>query len=303
MRDPIADRDFFGYGENPPDPRWPDRARVAVSLVVNFEEGAEAAISDGDDRNEGVYEATDRIEGAADACQDTHYEYGTRVGYWRVMRCLAAHDAPATVSACGRAVQRAPWLAQDAVARGHEVSCHGWRWERHVHLDADTERQLIARTAAEIRRATGVAPVGWHTRSAPSPNTRALLAEHGGFLYDSDAYNDDLPYFTPVAGRPHLVLPYSFDTNDMHFHQASQRFVQGRDFADYVIAAYDQLWREGGHHPRMMSIGLHLRMIGRAGRIGGLETVLHHIRQTGDAWIARRDQIARHWIATFGGRA
>ncbi|WP_102223408.1 polysaccharide deacetylase family protein [Acidimangrovimonas sediminis] len=293
-------RDFLGHGAVPPDPRWPGRARVAVSIVVNFEEGAERAVSDGDAANEGVYEAIDRIEGLPDPCQDSHYEYGTRAGYWRVMRCLDAFGAPATLSACGLAVERSPWLARDAVARGHEVSCHGWRWERHAGMDPATERAAIARTAATIARVTGVAPVGWHTRSAASQNTRALLVEHGGFLYDSDAYNDDLPLLVQVGGRRHVVLPYSFDTNDMHFHQAGQRFVQGRDFADYLIAAYDQLWREGGEVPRMMSIGLHLRMIGRPGRIAGLETALAHIAQKGGAWIARRDEIARHWLGRFG---
>ena len=147
-----------------------------------------------------------------------------------------------------------------------------------------------------IRKATGVTPVGWHTRSAPSVNTRRLLMEHGGFLYDSDAYCDDLPFFVEVGGERRLVLPYAFDTNDMNFFR-TPRFVTGKDFADYVIAAFDRLWREGANAPRMLSIGLHLRMIGRPGRIGGLETILDHIVQRGGAWIARRDSIARHWLA------
>ncbi len=293
-------RDFLGYGENPPDPRWPDRARVAVSFVVNIEEGAEFSIADGDERNEGAYEAIDEIKGAADLCQDSHYEYGARVGYWRVMDVLGEHGAAATLSACGRAIARSPWIARDAVRRGHEISCHGWRWERHVDMDEASERDVIARTVATIHQAAGLRPVGWHTRSASSPNTRRLLVEHGGFLYDSDAYNDDLPYFAPICGPKHVVLPYSFDTNDMHFHQKGQRFVSGADFADYVVAAYDRLWREGAHQPRMMSVGLHPRMIGRPARIGGLETVLRHLRQRGGAWIARRDAIARHWIERFG---
>ncbi|MDQ0393938.1 polysaccharide deacetylase family protein [Labrys monachus] len=303
MTFPSSERDFIGYGENPPAPRWPGEARVAVSFVVNIEEGAEHSIADGDDRNEGVYEAIDEIEGYPDPCQDTHYEYGTRIGYWRIMQALAASDAPATLSACGRAIERSPWLARDGVARGHEISCHGWRWERHAGMAEAAERVAIARTAETIRRAAGVAPVGWHTRSAPSVNTRRLLIEHGGFLYDSDAYNDELPYFASAGGRRHVVLPYSFDTNDMHFHSRSQRFVSARDFADYVVASYDRLWREGAHQPRMMSVGLHLRMIGRAGRIDGLETVLRHMRQTGGTWIARRDAIARHWLARFGEAA
>lgn len=293
------DRDFLGYGEAPPDPRWPGGARVAVSFVVNFEEGAELSIADGDERNEGVHEAVGEIREVPDFCQDTHFEIGTRVGYWRVMKAFGEANAVATLSACGRAVLRSPWLALDAVRRGHEVSCHGWRWEQHADMAEAAERTVIARTVATIHRVTGVQPVGWHTRSAPSRNTRRLLREHGGFLYDSDAYNDELPYFAPDSGGRHVILPYAFDTNDMNFFQ-NQRFVSAGEFADYVIAAHDRLWREGAHQPRMLSIGLHLRIIGRAGRIDGLETVLRHIRQRGGTWIARRDAIARHWCEHFG---
>lgn len=292
-------RDFLGYGCQPPDPAWPGAARVAVSFVVNVEEGAELSIVDGDERNEAVYEVTDEVRDAPDPCRDTHFEYGTRVGYHRIMRLLDAYGAPSTLNACGRAIARSPWIARDAVARGHEVACHGWRWERHAGMAEDEERAAIARAVAAIRDACGIAPVGWHTRSAPSANTRRLLVEQGGFLYDSDAYSDDLPFFTTVAGHRHLVLPYSFDTNDMHFHQGSQRFATAAHFAEYVIDAYDALWEEGADFPRMLSIGLHLRMIGRPGRIAGLERVLRHMRDKGGAWFARRDAIARHWIARF----
>ena len=292
-------RDFLGYGANPPDPRWPGGARVAVSFVVNVEEGAELSIIDGDERNEAVYEVTDEVKGDPDPCRDTHFEYGTRVGYHRIMRVLDAHGAASTLNACGRAIQRSPWLAQDAVARGHEVACHGWRWERHAGMEEARERATIARAVAAIRDACGTAPIGWHTRSAPSANTRRLLLEHGGFLYDSDAYSDDLPFFTRVGAARHLVLPYSFDTNDMHFHQGSQRFTTAAHFTEYCVDAYDALWAEGADHPRMLSIGLHLRMIGRAGRIAGLDRLLRHMRDKGGAWFARRDSIARHWIARF----
>lgn len=293
-------RDFLGYGASPPDPRWPGAARVAVSFVVNVEEGAELSIIDGDERNEAVYEVTDEVRDGPDPCRDTHFEYGTRVGYWRIMRVLDAFGVRSTLNACGRAVARSPWLAQDAVSRGHEVACHGWRWERHAGMEEHHERAVIARAVAAIAAATGAAPLGWHTRSAPSANTRRLLLEHGGFLYDSDAYSDDLPIFVEVEGRRHLVLPYSFDTNDMHFHQGAQRFTTAAHFAEYVIDAYDQLWAEGADAPRMLSIGLHLRMIGRAGRIAGLERVVRHITQRGGAWFARRDEIARHWLSRFG---
>jgi allantoinase len=290
-------RDFFGYGRTPPDPRWPGRARVAVSFVVNIEEGAELSLSDGDERNEKVYEVTDEVAGVADACMETHFEYGTRAGYWRIMGLLGEYGVAATLNACGRAIERSPWIAQDARAKGHEIACHGWRWEPHARMDEAQERAAIARAVAAIHAACGERPVGWHTRSTPSPNTRRLLVEEGGFLYDNDAYSDDLPFWVKVGAGPHLVIPYSFDTNDMHFHQGMQRFTTAGDFAEYVIDAADWLWREGAHHPKLLSIGLHLRMIGRPGRIAGLAAVLRHLRETGGFWFARRDAIARHWRA------
>jgi peptidoglycan/xylan/chitin deacetylase (PgdA/CDA1 family) len=213
------------------------------------------------------------------------------------MDLLDAYGVKATVSACGRAVERTPDLARDAIARGHEVSAHGWRWQSHAGMAEAEERDIIRRTVSAIEQATGARPLGWHTRSAASTNTRRLLVEEGGFLYDSDAYNDDLPYYVPVDGKNHLVLPYAFDTNDMHY-QNTQRF-SGNDFADYVIAAYDQLVREGATAPKMMSVGLHLRMIGRPGRIGALEAILKHVTQGNAAWIVPRAEIARHWLATI----
>ena len=298
----MSPRDFLGYGAHPPDPRWPGGARVAVSCVVNVEEGAELSLSAGDPRNEKTYEVTDEVVGVADACMETHFEYGTRAGYWRIMSALERFGVPATLSACGRALEISPWLAQDAVRRGHEVAAHGYRWEPHAHMAEADERDVIARAVRAIAAAAGTRPVGWHTRSTPSPNTRRLLVEAGGFLYDSDAYSDDLPFFVDVAGVRHLVIPYSFDTNDMHFHQGAQRFVTASDFTEYVTDAFDALWGEGASAPKMMSIGLHLRMIGRPGRIGGLERALRHMQERGHVWFARRDDIARHWIALFGTR-
>jgi peptidoglycan/xylan/chitin deacetylase (PgdA/CDA1 family) len=291
-------RDLLGYGGSPPDPGWPGGARVAVSLVVNFEEGAEYSIADGDGENEGVYEIEQRLVGQPDPTIDSHFEYGSRAGWWRVMDLLERRGAKATVSACGQAVERLPMLAADAVRRGHEVSAHGWRWESHHALDEATERERIALTVRAIRQATGIRPVGWHTRSPASYRTRRLLVEEGGFLYDSDAYNDDLPYFVQVGGRRHLVLPYAFDTNDMQFFH-TQRFRGAADFAEYVIEAFDWLHREGAHAPKMLSLGLHLRMIGRPGRIGALDRILRHIADKGEAWVARRVDIAHHWLTRF----
>jgi peptidoglycan/xylan/chitin deacetylase (PgdA/CDA1 family) len=293
-----SNRDLLGYGESPPDPGWPGGARVAVSFVVNFEEGAEYSIADGDGENEAVYEIEQRLVGQPDPAIDSHFEYGTRAGWWRIMDVLERHGAKVTVSACGQAVERLPMLAADAVRRGHEVSAHGWRWESHHLLDEATERERIALAVAAIRQATGIRPDGWHTRSPASYRTRRLLVEEGGFLYDSDAYNDDLPYFVQVGGRRHLVLPYAFDTNDMQFFH-TQRFSGAADFAEYVIEAFDWLHREGAQAPKMLSVGLHLRMIGRPGRIGALDRILRHIVDKGEAWVARRVDIAHHWLARF----
>jgi allantoinase len=288
-------RDLKGYFGAEPPPPWPDGARLAVSFVVNVEEGAEYSIGDGDPRNETVYEIREEVEGVPDPCMETHFAYGPRQGYARIAAALAAHGARATFSTCGRAAERLPWLLADAVARGHEVSCHGWLWERHAGMDPETEAEIIARTHAAISRATGIAPVGWHTRSAASVNTRALLIRHGGFAYDSDVYDDDIPR---MEGG-HVILPYAFDTNDMRFSPGGG-FVQARDFADYVIGAFDRLYAEGTRAARMLSIGLHLRIVGRPGRIAGLEAVLDHIARHDRVWVAPRREIAACWAAAHG---
>jgi peptidoglycan/xylan/chitin deacetylase (PgdA/CDA1 family) len=221
------------------------------------------------------------------------------MGWTRVRDALARHGVAATLNACGRALAYSPWIAREAAAAGHEVSSHGWRWERHAHMAEEEERAVIARSVAAIAAAAGTPPVGWHTRSATSPNTRRLLVEHGGFLYDSNAYNDDAPYAVAVAGRPHVVLPYAFDTNDMRFHNGGG-FVFAQDFARYCADAFDRLYEEGAGAPRMLSVGLHLRIIGRPGRIGGLERFLAHAASHPDVWFARRDAIAHAWRAMAG---
>ncbi len=299
LPDITTDRDFRGYGDAVPPVRWPDGARLAVNLVINVEEGGELAIGQGDERNEGVYEVVDEISGARDLCMESHFEYGTRAGWPRIRKALQAHGARGTVNAIGRSLMLSPWLAQQAVADGHEVAAHGWRWERHATMSEDEERLAIARAVEAITRTAGSPPRGWHTRSATSPNTRRLLLEQGGFFYDSNAYNDDLPYLVDVGGRDHLVLPYSFDTNDMRFTRQGG-FVFGDDFARYCIDAFDRLYEEGASAPRMMTVGLHLRIIGRPGRIGGLERFLAHAASRPGVWFARRDEIARHWLRAIG---
>lgn len=287
-------RDFSGYRDQPINPMWPGKARLAVSFVVNVEEGAELSIGDGDERNEFVHEVVEEVRDVPDRCMESHFEYGARAGYWRIADLLDRHGVKATFSASARALERSPWMAKDIVERGHEISAHSYRWERHANMTEDEERQIIARTVATIRDAAGHPPAGWHTRSSSSENTRRLLIEHGGFAYDSDAYNDDLPWIADVAGRPHVVLPYAFDTNDMRFTRQGG-FVFGEDFFRYCRDAFDWLWAEGDRTPKMMSVGLHLRIIGRPGRVGGLDRLLAHIRSHDGVWIAKRLEIARHW--------
>jgi allantoinase len=287
-------RDFLGYGDKPPAMQWPSNAGLAVSVVLNIEEGAELSLAAGDEKNEAVHEVVQEVHGAPDLCLASHFEYGTRVGYRRIMDVSQSHAVPLTLNACARSLIGVPWLAQDAIAKGHEICSHGWRWEAHAGMKEEEERALIARAYNEILRVSGVAPTGWHTKSSASVNTRRLLVEHGGFHYDSDAYNDDLPYYLEVNHKPHLVLPYCFDNNDMRFF-GSHAFVKGSDFSDYIIDSFDWMLRESKHQPKMMSIGLHLRIIGRAGRIAGLDKVFKHIRQSQGVWMARRDDIAKHW--------
>ena len=301
IEQPLPDhgRDFAGYRNAMPAIRWPGGKSLAVSLVVNVEEGAELSIGMGDESNEFIYEAVERVEGVRDLCMESHYEYGTRAGWPRIRALLQAYGVKATLNANGRALAVSPWLAQEAIADGHEVACHGWRWERQVYMDEATERCQIIRAVDAIGAAAGSPPVGWHTRSAPSVATRRLLVEHGGFLYDSNAYNDDLPYTVESDGRVHVVLPYAFDSNDMRFYNHGG-FVFGDDFARYCIDAFDRLILEGAGQPRMLSIGLHLRIIGRPGRIGGLERFLAHAAAHPGVWFARRDAIAHAWRAGLG---
>lgn len=299
LPDTTTDRDFLGYGGKVPAVRWPNDARLAVNLVINVEEGGELSIGQGDERNESIYEVVEEIPGVRDLCMESHFEYGTRAGWPRIRQLLKAYGARGTVNAIGRSLMISPWLPQQAVADGHEVAAHGWRWERHANMSIEEERLAIARTVEAITQTAGTPPRGWHTRSATSPNTRRLLIEQGGFFYDSNAYNDDMPYLVDVDGRDHLVVPYSFDTNDMRFTRGGG-FVFGDDFARYCIDAFDRLYAEGATEPRMMTVGLHLRIIGRPGRIAGLERFLAHAASKPGVWFARRDEIARHWLKAIG---
>jgi allantoinase len=292
-------RDLIGYGSHPPDPKWPGGARIAVQIVMNYEEGSEYSILDGDGFSENQLTETPSAvpQGTRDLAAESAYEFGSRVGFWRLMRMFAERDLKITVFGCALALERNPQAAAAIVAAGHDICCHGWRWEKHWLLSEEEERDRIRRAVQSLTRTTGARPLGWYCRYGPSLNTRHLLVEHGGFLYDSDAYNDELPYWVTVDGRAHLVIPYTSDVNDTKFVNPAG-FASGEDYLSYVRDSFDFLYAEGAVTPRMMSMGLHPRLIGRPGRAAALARALDYIQSREDVWICRREDIARHWIAT-----
>lgn len=290
-------RDLIGYGRTSPDPKWPGGARIAVQVVLNYEEGSEYSIDNGDGFSESeLAESPGAVpHGTRDLATESVYEFGSRVGFWRLMRIFRERDLPITVFGAALALERNPEAAAAIVEAGHDICCHGWRWIKHWLLDAEEEREHIHKAVASLRALTGSRPLGWYCRTGPSVNTRRLVVEEGGFLYDSDAYNDELPYWVTVEGKNHLVIPYSNEVNDTKFVRGW--FATADDFYSYVKDSFDMLYEEGARHPRMMSIGLHARVIGRPGRAGGLARVLDYIQGHDKVWICRREEIARHWIA------
>ena len=292
-------RDFVGYGAHRPDPKWPSGARVAVQIAINYEEGSEYNNADGDNRTElGLAESPGgRVPpGQRDMAFETMYEFGSRVGFWRLMRVLQERGLPATIFGCAVALERNPQAVDAIAVSGFDICCHGYRWEEHFKLSADQERERIGRAVEMIRRLTGSRPLGWYCRFGPSENTRRLLVEEGGFLYDSDAYNDELPYWVDVDGRSHLVVPYSMDTNDGKY-AAPAGFSSAGDLTDYLTAAFDQLYAEGEHAPGLMSIGLHPRIAGRPARAHAFARFLDHVQRHDKVWVCRRLDVARHWHA------
>lgn len=289
-------RDLVGYGPDAPAVTWPGGARLAVNLVINYEEGAEYAFEHGDGRSDlGLLDiAQARLPaGVRDLAAESLFEYGSRVGVWRLFRLCESRGVPATVFAAALALERNPAVAAAIARNGWDVAAHGWRWIAHTDLDEATERAHIARAYASIERLTGRPPEGWYCRYAPSANTRRLVVEHGGFTYDSDAYNDELPYWVRVEGRAHLVVPYSLTTNDAKL--VGGPLVTGRQFGDFLIDAADELLAE--QRPRMMSVGLHARIAGHPGRLAGLRRFLDHIQGRPDVWLCRRSDLASHWRA------
>jgi allantoinase len=299
---PTYPRDLVGYGRNPPHANWPGRARVAVQFVLNYEEGGENCVLHGDPGSE---QFLSEIIGAA-AYPDRHlsmesiYEYGSRAGVWRILREFERRGLPLTVFGVSMALQRHPDVTRAFVELGHEIACHGWRWIHYQGIDEATEREHMRIGMEIIRQLTGNAPLGWYT-GRDSPNTRRLVVEHGGFRYDADYYGDDLPFWTEVAtgdGRrvPHLVVPYTLDANDMRF-ASPQGFNTAQHFFEYLRDSFDVLYAEGADSPKMMSIGMHCRLLGRPGRFLALQRFLDHIERHDRVWVTRRIDIADHWIA------
>jgi allantoinase len=290
-------RDLVGYASRAPHPHWPGEARIAVSLVLNYEEGGESCVLDGDSHAESVLTdigAVEALPGVRNMNVESLFEYGSRVGFWEIMRVLKSMGVPATVYAVGMALERNPEAAAELAASGFEVACHGQRWIDYQSVPEEVERAHMRRNLDTITRLVGRRPVGWYT-GRPSPNTRRLVVETGGFLYDSDAYNDDLPYWTEVLGRRHLVIPYSFDNNDSRMQRGGD-FATGDEFFSYCRDAFDWLYRLGLEgRPRMMSVGLHGRIIGRPGRIGALARLIEHMQRHQGVWLCSRAAIAEHW--------
>ena len=295
-------RDLVGYGHHPPQADWPGRARIALQFVLNYEEGAENCVLHGDAGSEVFLSelAGPASYPARHLSMEGIYEYGSRVGAWRILREFERRGLPLTVFGVAMALQRHPELTAAFGELGHEIACHGWRWIHYQDMPEDVEREHMRIAMQAIETLTGARPLGWYT-GRDSPNTRRLVADHGGFLYDSDYYGDDLPFWTRVRKTdgstvPHLIVPYTLDTNDMRF-SLPQGFSHGDEFFDYLRDAFDVMYAEGDEHPAMMSVGMHCRLLGRPGRFRALQRFLDHVERHDRVWICRRVDIARHWIA------
>ncbi len=290
-------RNYVGYANHPPQTPWPGGAALAINFVINYEEGSEYSIGDGDGHSEKslIEVSAPRVpSGKRDLAAESMYEYGSRVGFWRLHRLFSERRLPVTVFAAAAALERNPAVAEAIAASGWDIAAHGYRWIEHYMLDEATERDHIARAFDVIKRTVGYPPAGWYCRYSRSLNTRRLVVEHGGYAYDSDAYNDEIPYWTTVSGKQHLVVPYSMVTNDAKILAGGG--IQGpADYAQFLIESVEVLLAEGRRTPRMMSVGLHPRVIGHPGRFAGLVKFIDHISGRDGVWVARRVDIADHW--------
>jgi len=291
-------RDMVGHGRTPPDPQWPGGARIAVQVVINYEEGGENCVLHGDAASEAFLSeivGAQPLQGVRNMNMESIYEYGSRAGFWRLHRLFTGRGVPVTVYGVAMALARHPEAAAAMGEAGWEIASHGLRWIDYQYVDEAVERDHL-RQAIEIQtRVTGARPLGWYT-GRMSPNTRRLVVEEGGFLYDADSYADDLPYWDRSHGKPHLIIPYTLDANDMRF-ATSQGFNSGDQFFAYLRDSFDVLYAEGAWAPKMMSIGLHCRLVGRPGRIAALTRFLDHVQRHDKVWLCRRIDIARHWRA------
>ena len=290
-------RDLVGYGAQPPNAQWPGGARVALQFVLNYEEGGENSVLHGDAGSEAFLS---EIIGAASfparhMSMESIYEYGSRVGVWRILDLFRRYQMPLTVYGIAMALQRHPAVVEAFLKDGHEIASHGWRWISYQDAPLDVEREHLQKAIDIHTRVTGERPLGWYT-GRTSPNTRKLVIEDGGFVYDADDYNDDLPWYDTRYGKPQLIVPYTLDANDMRFATA-QGFHSGDQFYTYLKDTFDTLYAEGKTTPRMMSVGLHCRLIGRPGRIVSLERFMKYVRRKSKVWYARRIDIAQHWLA------
>ena len=295
----------MGYGERPPEFRWPGDANVAINIVVNYEEGSEYSIPMGDGRNDGLAEIQYGLPGdLRDLTVESIYEYGSRVGVWRLLRIFAAGGVTSTFFATAVALEKNPDVARRLVEEGHEPCSHGYRWVEHFSMTREEERESIERAIESFERTCGQRPVGWYCRYGPSVHTRELVVAEGGFRYDSDAYNDDLPYYVEVQGKQHLVIPYTLDLNDVRFVM-SQGYGSNVDFYDDAVATFELLRREAEATgtARMMSIGTHPRLFGRPARADALARFINHVNERGGGWFARRDDIATFWLDRFPAAA
>ncbi len=289
-------RDLIGYGQTPPQANWPEAARVALQFVINYEEGAENCIVHGDGASEAFLSemiGAQPLPGQRNMNMESIYEYGSRAGFWRLHRMFTSRDMPVTVYGVAMALERNPEAVAAMLDADWEIASHGYRWIDYQNFSIDDERDHLNRAIEIHTRVTGSRPLGWYT-GRNSPNTRQLVMQEGGFLYDADSYADDLPYWVPFEDRHHLVIPYTLDSNDMRF-ATNQGFNSGDQFFSYLKDAFDVLYDEGESHPRMLSIGLHCRLIGRPARAAALARFLDYVRAHDRVWVCRRVDIARHW--------